>query len=361
MRRHTDFRELKDLEYLPANTPIYDFPCFQNESPLRQFIALQKDALLILGPRRLPPTLTPASNTYTSLSIFTSVGFRTLEVSDYVEATQKLRPDIVVSCVDVVHGGSARKLGLKRKEKMTERTLAWTKALISGLDEERPRGTGETSLWVPILPIEREMQIEYLDYLEEEDVKVGINGIVLYDIASIDAIPPSLAAIPRLALTAPANPQSILHEVGLGIDILTIPFVSTATDAGIALSFTFSAPLAQPPHVLALGIDMWSSKHATDLSPLQPGCTCYACSSHHRAYIHHLLSAKEMLGWVLLQIHNHTAIDVFFEGVRASIARGTFVEDCEAFEKIYEPELPVGSGSGPRYVFQYLNPVFTMS
>ena len=60
-----------------------------------------------------------------------------------------------------------------------------------------------------------------------------------------------------------------------------------------------------------LGLDLWSPTYATDLSPLREGCECYACGSHHRAYVRHLLDAKEMLGWVLLQIHNHHTLDVF--------------------------------------------------
>ena len=79
-----------------------------------------------------------------------------------------------------------------------------------------------------------------------------------------------------------------------------------------------------------------------------PNCSCYACITHHRAYITHLLSAKEMLGWTLLQIHNHHVLDRFFAGVRASLARQTFDADSAAFATWYELELPVGAGSGPR-------------
>ena len=55
-----------------------------------------------------------------------------------------------------------------------------------------------------------------------------------------------------------------------------------------------------------------------------------------------------MLGWVLLQIHNHAIMDAFFAGVRASIAAGTFDTDRGAFEEYYERDLPVGEGLRPR-------------
>jgi len=340
--------ELEDFERLPGRPPILSFPCPPTDSPLRRFIALQQNALLVLGPRRLPPIDTPAPNTYTSLSILTSVGFRTLEISDYIEATQKLRPDIVIGCADIMYGDRRAAAGLKRKEKMGERSLAWIKGLTSGLNELNMEDKRLVSLWAPILPIGSEMQREYLEYLTEDDVKNGLGGIVVYDQSSIDLIPTELADLPRLTLNESSSPHRILHEICLGADILTIPFLNAASDLGVALSFTFPAIEVSPPEREPLGVDMWNPRHATNLTPLQVGCTCYTCSSHHRAFVHHLLSAKEMLGWVLLQIHNYAVIDAFFSGIRASIARGTFKDDRDVFENAYEQELPSGTGVGPR-------------
>lgn len=93
---------------------------------------------------------------------------------------------------------------------------------------------------------------------------------------------------------------------------------------------------------------MWSSLHATSVIPLTTSCTCYTCTDHQRAYVQHLLSAKEMLGWVLLQIHNHHVLSEFFAAIRESIKNSTFEVDCAEFSKIYEPELPAKSGQGPR-------------
>jgi queuine tRNA-ribosyltransferase len=93
---------------------------------------------------------------------------------------------------------------------------------------------------------------------------------------------------------------------------------------------------------------MWHEDHAISVTPLSEGCTCYACTKHHRAYLQHLLAAKEMLGWVLIQLHNHAIMAKFFEGIRASIDAGTFDADVAAFEAHYEPALPEKTGQGPR-------------
>ena len=55
-----------------------------------------------------------------------------------------------------------------------------------------------------------------------------------------------------------------------------------------------------------------------------------------------------MLGWVLLQIHNHHVLSIFFAAIRESIKNGTFEADCEEFGRVYESELPETSGQGPR-------------
>jgi queuine tRNA-ribosyltransferase subunit QTRTD1 len=301
-----------------------------------------------MGARRLPPIETPASNSYTSISILTSVGFRSLEIEDYIQAARSLRPDIVIGCGDVIFGERRATAGSKRKEKMGERSMAWTKGLIAGLAEESTRVCPQTSIWAPVLPIDAEIQREYLEYLTEEHDEGTISGLVIYDRSSTDAIPVSLSKFPRLALTDPQDPHRLLNEISLGVDLFTVPFLTSASDAGIALSFTFPTPEIKTTERLPLGVDMWSSSHARDLGPLRAGCSCYTCSNHHRAYVHHLLSAKEMLGWVLLQIHNHAVCDDFFCGVRDSIAQDTFDIEHEIFGETYTRELPAGSGAGPR-------------
>ncbi|CAD6572564.1 MAG: hypothetical protein ASARMPRED_005457 [Alectoria sarmentosa] len=323
--------------------PVFNFPAAPNESPLRKFIALQKDVLLILGTRRIPPLPCAASSTSSAISIITSLGFGMLEYTDYAEAIQKLRPDIVLGMGDVLFG---HKPGVKRKEAMGDRTLAWLKELISAMENEKD-GTPRTALFAPILPIETEQQTYYLDALQDE-LKDSVSGLVLYDSASVDAIPESLRGLPRLSLGDATSPHKLLDAMALGIDAFTVPFITDATDAGIALDFSFPAHSdTNLEKRLSLGIDMWSSTFVNDVSPLLTDCECYTCKNHHRAFVQHLLNAKEMLGWVLLQLHNHHIIDGFFAGARDSIHNGSFEGDRAMFKKTYAA-LPAKTGQGPR-------------
>ena len=323
-------------------------PVETDESRLRKFIALQNDSILILGPRRIPPLPCAAANTHYAISIVTSVGFSALESTQYAEAVQKLKPDIVFGMADVVD----TRPGVKRLEKMGDRTQSWLRDLVTAVKADEGSQT-EISLFAPILPIEAEKQSYYLEALEE-DLSEHISGLLLHDTSSVLSVPKSLSHLPRVLIANSPSPHKLLDAIAVGVDIFTLPFVGAATDAGIALDFSFPA---QKPDVsgtlLPLGLDMWSAAYAVDATPLQDGCDCYTCSNHHKAYLQHLFSAKEMLGWTLLQLHNHYVMDNFFAGVRQSIEQDTFDRDVDVFARTYEYELPEKTGQGPRY-FSYV-------
>lgn len=307
---------------------------------------------MILGPRRIPPVVCSLSNTPDAISIMTSVGFRHLESDEYTGAVRALRPDIVVGLADLVYGQPP---GVKRRVKMVDRTHAFTMDAteeLYGEDAEEERERCKSAYFAPVLPLENTQQSIYLEELEEE-MRPYLSGLALYETASLSIVPESLGELPRLLLSAPSNPQDLLRQVSLGADMLTIPFLGAASDAGLAFTFRFPALASSNTTTagpLPLAMDLRSPGLATDTSPLIEGCQCYACQSHHRAYINHLLSAKEMLSWTLLQLHNYHTIDLFFSDIRASIQRNTFEQDIQTFERTYEAQFPETRGEGPRYV-----------
>lgn len=275
----------------------------------------------------------------------TNLGFNTLECGEYVEAAQTLRPDVVIAMGDVLYGHQP---GVKRAEKMGDRTQSWLNALINGL-KDAESDTFNPAVFAPILPIDAEKQSWYLSALQE-DFRNDISGLVFYEIESVFEVPRSLKSLPRLWLGAVTGPLEILSQVAAGIDLFTLPFLNDVTDAGIALDFAFgpNQDVAQRSPA-PLGLDLWSNSFAVDVTPLRQGCTCYTCTNHHRAYVHHLLDAKEMLAWVLLQLHNLAIMDAFFAAVRKSVSCGTFEQDTADFEAYYERQLPITTGQGPRY------------
>ena len=76
--------------------------------------------------------------------------------------------------------------------------------------------------------------------------------------------------------------------------------------------------------------ERWSLRNAQfkeDFTPLDPTCPCYTCQGVTRAYLNHLIRSKEMLGYILLSLHNVTELVNFTKKIRESIIKGSFVQD----------------------------------
>lgn len=95
--------------------------------------------------------------------------------------------------------------------------------------------------------------------------------------------------------------ETVLNAVSLGIDLFDSHYPCAATLDGRALTFDFAN--FQPLQTAAadeMSINIWEADFETDDSAFLPGCQCFACTNHTRAYVHHLLNAHEMLAAVLL-------------------------------------------------------------
>ena len=61
-----------------------------------------------------------------------------------------------------------------------------------------------------------------------------------------------------------------------------------------------------------------------DMRPIEEGCGCPACQKYSRAYIRHLLKAKEMLGMRLCVMHNLYFYNTMMEEIRDALDKGEF-------------------------------------
>ena len=73
-------------------------------------------------------------------------------------------------------------------------------------------------------------------------------------------------------------------------------------------------------------MNLFNQKYELDHRPIEEGCQCPACRSYSRAYIRHLLKAKEMLGMRLCVLHNLYFYNTMMEEIREAIETGTFSE-----------------------------------
>ncbi len=71
-------------------------------------------------------------------------------------------------------------------------------------------------------------------------------------------------------------------------------------------------------------INLFNAKYEMDDRPIEEGCGCPACRRYSRAYIRHLLKAKEMLGMRLCVLHNLYFYNTMMEEIRDALDAGEF-------------------------------------
>jgi queuine tRNA-ribosyltransferase len=83
-------------------------------------------------------------------------------------------------------------------------------------------------------------------------------------------------------------------------------------------------------------INLMNAVNARDKRPIDETCACYTCRNFTRAYLRHLIIAKEMLSATLISIHNLFTLLQLVRDARASILNGTFDRFAKDFLESYQ-------------------------
>jgi len=82
-------------------------------------------------------------------------------------------------------------------------------------------------------------------------------------------------------------------------------------------------------------VNLRNARFAEDPTPIEEECQCYTCQRFSRAYLHHLLKAREILGLRLNSIHNLHFLLELMRQIRHSILNGSFIDHKESFLASY--------------------------
>ena len=129
----------------------------------------------------------------------------------------------------------------------------------------------------------------------------------------LDAVVPYLPQDKPTYLMGVGTPANILEGVDRGIDFFDCVYPSRNGRHG---------------HVYTNHgkMNMFNAKYELDSRPIEEGCGCPACRHYSRAYIRHLLKAKEMLGMRLCVLHNLYFYNHMMEEIRDALDEGRFAE-----------------------------------
>lgn len=172
-----------------------------------------------------------------------------------------------------------------------------------------------------------DLRIQHMKEIAELDLPgyaigglaVGETAEEMYDI--IEAVEPFMPKDKPRYLMGVGTPVNIIEGVARGVDFFDC--VMPSRNARHGLLFTSSGI-----------VNLNNNKYMRDESPIDRNCDCPACRNYTKAYIRHLLKAKEMLGMRLCVIHNIHFYNQMMQDIRDAL-------DEDRFEKFYNEKIPV--------------------
>ncbi|MER3425984.1 MAG: tRNA guanosine(34) transglycosylase Tgt [Thermus sp.] len=114
------------------------------------------------------------------------------------------------------------------------------------------------------------------------------------------------------------HPEDLVAAIGLGVDLFDCVYPTRTGRFGYAL-----VPEGR--------LNLKSGRHLEEALPIDPGCDCYTCQTFSRAYLSHLVRAGEMLGGILLSLHNLRYLHRLTEQAREAIQQGRYEAFAQAF------------------------------
>lgn len=228
-----------------------------------------------------------------------------------IQIQNDLGADVIMAFDECPPGDAGR----DAVEAATARTYRWLKRCIAAhqRDDQALFGIVQGGIFLDL----RTKAAEELTALDLPGYAIG--GV------SVGESPENIRKV--VQHTAPLLPK---HKIRYLMGVGTYREMAQAIAAGIDV-FDCVIPTRLGRHGAALVQgDRWNLKNAQfkeDFRPLDESCPCYTCQHFTRAYLHHLIKAKEMLAYTLLSLHNVTELIQFTVRIREAILSDRFVED----------------------------------
>ncbi len=162
-----------------------------------------------------------------------------------------------------------------------------------------------------------DIRIEHAKRISELDLPgyavgglaVGESHEQMYDV--LDHVVPFLPQNKPTYLMGVGTPANILEAVERGVDFFDCVYPSRNGRHGHV--YTNHGKL-----------NLFNQKFEKDMRPIEEGCGCPTCRTYSRAYVRHLLKAKEMLGMRLCVLHNLYFYNTMMQEIRDALDAGQF-------------------------------------
>jgi queuine tRNA-ribosyltransferase len=152
-------------------------------------------------------------------------------------------------------------------------------------------------------------------------LSVGEPKEVMHEVLEVTV--PVLPADKPRHLLGVGSPEDIFEGVARGVDIFDCALPTRIARNGAVFTHTGR-------------LNLRNARYANDPVPIEESCDCYTCRHFSRAYLRHLIMAKEILGTRLTTLHNLRFMLNLMREIREAISAGTFVALKREFLANYE-------------------------
>ena len=172
-----------------------------------------------------------------------------------------------------------------------------------------------------------DLRIEHMKKIAELDLDgYAIGGLAVGEEAEdmyrvIEAVEPYMPVNKPRYLMGVGTPQNILEAVHRGVDFFDC--VMPSRNARHGNIFTWHGKM-----------NLTNEKYATDMRPLSEGCNCPTCRNYSRAYVRHLIKAKEAVGMQLAVTHNLYFYNELTRKIREALDGGYFEEFYQKYRNV---------------------------
>lgn len=241
-----------------------------------------------------------------------------------MEIQRLLRSDIMMAFDEcpangVSHDEAAKSMAL---------SMRWARRSRDGFDSGGEHADRAALFGIQQGALDQALRKESADAL----IDIGFDGYAVGGLAvgegqaamfaCLDYAPDMLPADKPRYLMGVGKPDDLVGAVERGIDMFDCVLPTRSGRNGQA--FTRHG-----------AVNIRNAQHAEDQAPLDEGCDCPVCRKYSRAYLHHLIRSKEILGAMLMTQHNLHYYQNLMAGMRNAISQARFAGFAADFRRNY--------------------------
>jgi queuine tRNA-ribosyltransferase len=203
-------------------------------------------------------------------------------------------------------------VGIEELKEAVERTILWAKRC------KKTHTNGDQLLFGVV---QGGIDLELRTYCASELVKIGFDGYAMGGLSVGEGHDNMIQTVIHTTQLLPQDKPRYLMGIGTATDIIA------AVKAGVDM-FDCVLPTRNGRNAFAFTengpVRLRNNIHINAAEPIEAGCDCYCCKNFSRATLRHFFNSEEMLGPILVSLHNLTFYQRLMAKIRQALKKDEF-------------------------------------